>query len=132
MRVALIAIAGIGLWLVPSGVIYWIMADDDYAGILLLLVAGVAMLGLAAYLVGALWGTPAGPEDDEHGEPGAGTAEGPVPVLRAVPSSSAWPALIAAGAAVVAYGLAFTPWIWLPGAALLALALAGYARETSP
>ncbi|MEZ5410116.1 MAG: cytochrome c oxidase subunit 4 [Acidimicrobiales bacterium] len=131
MRASILSIAFVGAWLVPTGVLYWILSDE-YAGIVLLLLGGVAMFGLAAYLVGATRGTPPGPDDDESADPGAGTADGPVPVLRAVPPASVWPALIAAGAAIVAYGLAFTPWIWLPGLAFLALALAGYARETSP
>lgn len=130
MRASILSIAAVGAWLVPTGILYWALSGD-HAGILLLLLGGVAMLGLAAYLVGAIRGTVAGPDDDDAADPGAGTADGPVPVLRAVPPASAWPALIAAGAALVAYGLAFTPWIWLPGLLFLALALAGYARETS-
>lgn len=131
MRASILSIAFVGAWLVPAGILYWTLSGD-HAGIVLLLAGGVAMLGLASYLVGATRGGPAGPDDDETAGPGAGTADGPVPVLRAVPPASAWPALIAAGAALVAWGLAFTPWIWLPGLLFLALALAGYARETSP
>lgn len=129
MKASIISIGATGAYLVPVGLLYWLVSDE-YAGILLLILAGVAMLALAAYLVGVTRGSGPGPEDDLVAEPGAGTIDGPVAVVRA-PSASVWPLVVGLGLTVVAFGIPFTPWIWLPGLLLLGGSLIGYAREAA-
>ena len=85
--------------------------------------AGTALLALAAVLglfcAGYLWLRVRSPAD----EPEA-TAE---PFL---PHASVWPFVVGVGAALVANGLLIGGWFALPGAALLAVGVGGFVRET--
>jgi hypothetical protein len=51
------------------------------------------------------------------------------PGVRGVPDSSWSTVVVALGIATVLVGLAFGPWLYLPGAGILAAGLGGVARE---
>lgn len=107
--------AGIGAFVAVIGLVYWFTAYEE---------AGTAMLGLAAALslwCGAyLWLRLRSPAD----EPRAVAAE---PFL---PHSSPWPFAIGVGAFLLANGLLVGGWFFLPGAAVLALGIGGFVRES--
>ena len=116
--------AGTGLFLVPWAVIYAVSSDDP-AGSLLLTGCAVALLALAAYLASAGRGVPRRPEDLDDAAPQA-TA-----VHHHAPAVSLWPLVIGTAATLIGFGIAFTVWVAVPAAGLLALGVLGYAREST-
>jgi hypothetical protein len=125
-----------GVYAAVIAVVYWFASYDpltdsyDWAGTTLL--AAAALAGIAVVAVMALFarralggrggstlgilarwmglGDPAGTADD------APLAAG----LDPLPPSSAWPLVGGVAAALIGLGLVFGPWLWLPGAVLLA------------
>ena len=126
MKVEAWIFAAIGAFLVPLSLWYWLVSDE-HAGALLLVLGGVAMLLLASYSVGVMRGRPPRPEDRPDATPDAAAGH----VVGVFPGSSIWPLVIALGATIAAYGVAFTAWISAPGLAVALLGIAGYVREAS-
>lgn len=123
LRVERRVVVGTGLFIVPWAVLYAAVGGDR-AGTALLGGCALSLLGLAAWLAVAFRTRPARPEDRADGRPPAV----PVEVGR-FPSRSAWPLVAGAGAVLIGFGLAFTVWVTLPGALILAVALVGLTAE---
>jgi len=96
--------------------IYWFMSYER-AGSLLLATCAVSIVIFGAYLAGTSRRRAPLPEDRTDAVPEEGAGE--VGVFAA---ASVWPPVIGLGAALAAYGLAFSGWLALPG---MALALIG-------
>ena len=128
---------GIGLFVLVIGAIYWATAYEE-SGTVMLLLAGALSLWIGAYLWLRTRAEP-GPEAAaaesaaeraaEAGEalPGHGVAEEGEHYL---PHASAWPFAIGLGAATLANGLVLGLWVIVPGAALMALGIGGFVRQT--
>ncbi|MGH9012128.1 MAG: aa3-type cytochrome oxidase subunit IV [Acidimicrobiia bacterium] len=123
MKVTWQVMAGLATFLLPWTLWYG-LTTDEYGG-RVALTATVAALGfLGAYLylqarrVGAL------PADHPDIRPEDAAGE-----VGAFPSRSAWPAVMGTAAALIAFGLVFSPPLALPGVLLLLTAAAGYAAE---
>jgi hypothetical protein len=127
----------IGGFLVALGLFYWSTAYEE-SGTVMLLLAGVLAVWVAVYL----WLQQRGPRSAEIeslqavgeeaaaagvGRPGTGAPEGAEHYL---PHASAWPFAIGLGAATLANGLVLGLWVIVPGAALLALGIGGFVRQT--
>ncbi|MGH9040236.1 MAG: aa3-type cytochrome oxidase subunit IV [Acidimicrobiia bacterium] len=116
-------IAGLGLFLIPWTVIYW-LAAHEHGGATALLATVIALLFLAAYLAWAGRHTGDRPEDrDADPEEGAGE-------VGVFPARSPWPAVLGVAAALTGFFLVFSRWLALTGLMLLLLALAGMAMES--
>jgi hypothetical protein len=132
-RVFLFVGAFVGL----IGLIYWSTAYEE-AGVVMLMIAAVLGLWIAAYLWLQQRGA-AGPLIEAAQEaaevtaaagraaPGTGTAEH---VAHYLPHASAWPFAIGLGGATLANGLVLGLWVTVPGAALMALGIGGFVRQT--
>jgi hypothetical protein len=100
-------------------VIYWLVADEEYSGVVLLALTVVLAAWVALYLWLVLRGEgPAAPE------PPAEVHE------HYLPHASVWPFAIALGAATLANGLILGLWVIVPGLALMVLGLGGFVRQT--
>ena len=126
---------GIGVFVLVIGVIYWATAYEESGTVMLLLAAGLS-LWIGAYL----WlrtRTETGPE---AGAPHGDRADGRAARHRQatarhegehyLPHASAWPFAIGLGAATLANGLVLGLWVIVPGAALMALGIGGFVRQT--
>ena len=115
---------GIGLFVLVIGAIYWSTAYEESGTVMLLLAAGLS-LWIGTYLwlrTRAEHEPPAGPA----GERTAPAEEGE----HYLPHASAWPFAIGLGAATLANGLVLGLWVIVPGAALMALGIGGFVRQT--
>jgi hypothetical protein len=99
--------------------IYWVVAHDEYAGLLLLALTVVLTAWVALYLWLGLRG-----EGPTAAEPPAEAHE------HYQPHASLWPFAIGLGGATVANGLVLGLWVIVPGAALMAFGLGGFVRQT--
>lgn len=122
---------GLFLLVLPFAVIYAIGTDEPSGNVLFLaFLVGFAFLGVYAARVVRRHETPTPwPED----RPDAlMTDADATESVGDFPARSVWPLAIAAGATLLALGLAFNIWIALPGLLLLLTAIVGFALETSP
>jgi Cytochrome c oxidase subunit IV len=127
----------IGTLVLVLGAIYWATAYEE-SGTVMLLLAGALSLWIGAYL----WlriREETGPERDaasEIGEQAAAVGAGPPGHGVAeegeyyLPHASAWPFAIGLGAATLANGLVLGLWVIVPGAALMALGIGGFVRQS--
>jgi hypothetical protein len=116
----------IGVGIAVLGAIYWGTAYEN-AGTVMLVLAAVVALWIAVYLwlhVRASHGAEDGDRDVAAGAEAHGGEE------HYLPHASAWPFAIGLGGATLANGLVLGLWVIVPGAALLALGVAGFARQT--
>jgi len=114
----------IGLFVLVIGAIYWATAYEE-SGTVMLLLAGALSLWIGAYL----WlrtRTEVSPEVGTSAEQTAAADHGE----HYLPHASAWPFAIGLGAATVANGLVLGLWVIVPGAALMALGIGGFVRQT--
>jgi hypothetical protein len=127
----------IGAFLAGLGILYWATAYEE-SGTVMLLVAAVLGLWVAVYLWLQQRG-PVGPAIEAQQAAGeAIAAEGAGPVgtgapeglTHYLPHASAWPFAIGLGAATLANGLVLGLWVIVPGAALLALGIGGFVRQS--
>jgi cobalamin synthase len=105
---------GVGAFVLATAVLYWLTAYEE-AGTAMLVLAAILALWCGAYL----WLRQRSPTDDpEHvGEP-------------FLPHSSPWPFVIGVGGFLLANGLLVGGWFSTPGAAVLALGIGGFVRES--
>jgi hypothetical protein len=117
--------ASIGAFYLLIGIIYAVTAYE-WAGVVLLLLGAAFAFTIAGFMAWNVRGVQYQAEDSEWG-PGDGppTHEG-----LYLPHTSIWPVGIAIGAALVAAGVAIGWWVWLPGAALLAHSVIGFAAQS--
>jgi uncharacterized membrane protein YfcA len=106
----------VGVFVLLLGGIYWGTAYEE-GGTVMLILAAVLSLWIAAYL----WLRTREPAADV-----GATAEGP----EYLPHASVWPFTIGLGAATFANGLVLGVWLTVPGAALMALGIGGFVRQT--
>lgn len=136
-KVPLRVFLSIGAFLVAIGLLYWATAYEESGTVMLLLAGGLAVW-VAAYLwlqqrgargteIEALEAADDAVAAEGLARPSTGTAEGAAHYL---PHASAWPFAIGLGAATLANGLVLGLWVTVPGAALLALGIGGFVRQT--
>ncbi|MGH8972364.1 MAG: aa3-type cytochrome oxidase subunit IV [Acidimicrobiia bacterium] len=124
MKTAAVVMAGLGAFLVPWTVVYW-LAAHEHGGAVALLATVLALLFLGAYLFLQARRTGGRPEDDPEATPAEGAGD-----VGLFPGSSPWPAVMGAGAAFTAFFLVFSRWLAVPGLVLVLLAAAGLAAES--
>lgn len=107
----------IGGFVLVIAVIYWATAYEE-AGTALLVLAAALSLWCGAYL----WLQQRSPAD-EHDHPGH---EEPA----FLPHASPWPFVMGVGAFLLANGFLVGGWFFTPGAAVLALGVGGFVRES--
>jgi uncharacterized membrane protein YfcA len=107
----------VGVFMAMLAAVYWFTSYED-AGTAMLVLASVLALWCGAYL----WLQ----QRPRTGEPASPTAT-PSAYL---PHSSVWPFAIGLGAATVLNGLVLGIWVIVPGAALMALGIGGFVRQT--
>ena len=127
---------GIGALVLVLGVIYWATAYEE-GGTVMLILAGALSVWIGAYLwlrVRAESATEVRAEAAAEraaaqgaAAPGHGVAEEGEYYL---PHASAWPFAIGLGAATLANGLVLGLWVIVPGAALMALGIGGFVRQS--
>jgi phosphatidylglycerophosphate synthase len=115
---------GLGIFMLPLGIIYW-FTSYEHAGSLLIVVVAIAFMFIGTYLgiqSRRLGGSR--PEDyDATYEEGKGT-------VGAFPVGSIYPLLSAVAAMLIAYGAVFTSFLVYPGVLLIFLVVIGMARES--
>jgi hypothetical protein len=108
----------IGAFVAVLAIVYWFTAYED-AGTTALALAAVLSLWCGAYL----WLQ----QRPRPEEPLGGPQE---PAAAYLPHASVWPFAIGLGAATVLNGLVLGIWVVVPGAALMALGIGGFIRQT--
>lgn len=116
----LLAAYAIGL-----GVLYG-LTDDDRAGLVLLLLSGVASGGFALWLV-LVGDRPVAAPAAAAADADSGSSEDPPPYL---PTASLAPLLMGAGATLTVAGIALGLWVLLPGLVLLGWGVSAFARQS--
>lgn len=124
MKVAWRTMVGLGLFVIPFAVVYWFLSYEE-AGSVLLVGIPLALLFLGAYLVGAWRKAPELPEDEPDG---VAPRHDEIGVF---PSASIWPAVMAGGLTLFAFGFAYSGWLALPGIGVLAIGLGGLVIESA-
>ncbi len=109
----------VGLFIGVSAIIYG-ATSKEHAGTVMLVTASILALWCGVFL----WRNArrferAGPDDTEHGES-----------AMYLPEASPWPVGIGLGLALALNGLLIGTWFLVPGATLLAVSLAGFARQS--
>ena len=94
--------------------------SDEWAGTVMLFLAAAVATWCATYL----W-LQKRPRPDQPTAPGRSGA-----VTAYLPHASVWPFAIGLGAATVLNGLVLGIWVIVPGAALMALGIGGFVRQT--
>jgi multisubunit Na+/H+ antiporter MnhC subunit len=109
----------IALIVAVMAAIYWVVAHDEYSGVVLLALT----VGLTGWVALYLWLGQRG-EGPTAPEPPAEVHE------HYLPHASVWPFAIGLGAATLANGLVLGLWVIVPGAALMAFGFGGFVRQT--
>lgn len=126
-------------------VVYWFTARQpgtdayDWPGTVMLAFTALAAGGVVAVLIASVRrARPRGAGSVFHratqiiglGDPEGAAGERPLTTeLDPVPTGSAWPVAAGLAATMIALGLVFGPWLWLPGIALLAATVWGWITE---
>jgi hypothetical protein len=111
----------VGAFVLLMGGIYWGTAYEE-GGTVMLILAAVLSLWIGGYL----WLRTREPAAERPAAGAGAGAEG----AGYLPHASVWPFVIGVGAATVANGLVLGMWLIVPGAALMALGIGGFARQT--
>lgn len=116
---------GLGIFMLPLGVVYWFTSYEIAGSIMLIVVAiAFAFIGIYLWLQSRRMGG-ARPEDyDALPSDGAG-AVGTFPV------SSIWPLIGAIAVTGIGYGLIFSMYLAIPSIFLLVATIIGFAREAT-
>jgi hypothetical protein len=117
--------ASIGVFYLAIGIVYAFTAYE-WAGVVLLLLGGAFALTIAAYLAWQVRGVQQQAEDAEWGQ----ADRPPTHEGLYLPHTSIWPLGMGIGAALVLAGVAIGWWVWLPGGALLAHSVIGFAAQS--
>jgi hypothetical protein len=104
----------IGVLVLVMAVVYW-LASYEEAGTAMLTLAAVLSLWCGAYL----WLRVRSPADEPDELP-----------EQYLPHSSPWPFVIGVGAFLLGNGLLVGGWFFVPGAAVMALGVGGFVRQT--
>ena len=111
----------VGAFVLLMGGIYWGTAYEE-GGTVMLILAAVLSLWIGGYL----WLRTREPAAERPATGAWVGAEG----AGYLPHASVWPFAIGLGAATVANGLVLGVWLIVPGAALMALGIGGFVRQT--
>lgn len=109
----------VALFTVVIGTIYWFVSYD-HAGTILLAGIVASAIFFIVPIVGAVHAVRRGPKNLK-GVIGFEETDRDDPLVLAedtFPSASAWPFFSAFAGLLVAAGLVYGPWLWIPGAAL--------------
>ena len=133
------------LYAAVIAVVYWFTARQpgtgayDWVGTVMLAFTALAAGGVVAVLIGSVRrARPSGGGSliaragglISLGDPVGAADERPLATeLDPVPTGSAWPVAAGVAATMIASGLVFGPWLWLPGVALLAATVWGWITE---
>ena len=141
----------VALYLIVADTIYWFVTYE-WAGSVLMgtLALGAIFFAVAAGLTTHWSGLPKGsytyPDgyastrggligrlDRTLGFGEMGRDDGPLDIEdEPIPPSSIWPLVASVGGLLLALGLVFGAWFWLPGSGVVLLALWGWMTELSP
>jgi hypothetical protein len=124
VKTAATVMAGLGLFLAPFTLLYW-LAAHEHGGATALLATVLALLFLGAYLFLQARRTGPRPEDRPDASPADGAGE-----VGVFPSRSPWPAVMGLAASLTGFFLVFSRWLAVPGLVLLLLGAAGLAAES--
>lgn len=113
-----------GTFSLAVALVYWFLSYER-AGSVLLLFMFLAPAFVGAYLVRRGWRLHR-PEDRRDADP----SEGSGAAVGRFHEASAWPLVMALGAAVAGVGLVFGTWPLVLGLVVVALAVAGLVRES--
>jgi hypothetical protein len=119
---------GLGIFMLPLGIAYWILTyfytGEEIAGSILIIVVAIAFMFIGTYLLiqsKRLGGSR--PEDyDALPSDGAGA-------VGSFPTSSIWPLMGALGATCLGYGFIFGLYLAIPGLFIIFATVIGFARE---
>ncbi len=115
----------LAVFMLPLGIVYWIVSKEPLGTILLAITAvAFALVGCYLYLQSKRLGGPRPEDYDATQEDGAGE-------VGSFPVASIWPFVGAMGMTVMSFGLVFNGFLAIPGATLMAAAVFGMARESS-
>ena len=123
MRAEWQVVLGLGAFLLPWTVLYGLTADE-HGGRVSLAAVVLPLFFLGAYLYRE--GRRIGPRPEDRPDARPADAAGEVGEF---PARSFWPAVMGTSGGLIAFGLAFSPALAIPGALLLLTAAAGYAAE---
>jgi hypothetical protein len=123
---------GIGSFSLLLGIIYYVTttrSDEgtEWAGVAGLVAAAAFSLFFGTFLRSALRGIQADVEESERAAEAGSTDTDEVLYL---PETSIWPIGIGVGAALALGGVALGYWVMIPGVALFAHSLIGFARQS--
>lgn len=110
----------IGVFLLVIGSIYWVFSREA-AGTVLLLASSILSLFAGAFLLFEEHRYGPGVEDRQDADTAEG--EGEVGVF---PTATAWPLIVGIGTVATFHGLIIGPWVFVLGAAVLVVGIAGY------
>jgi hypothetical protein len=134
----------VALYLIVADTIYW-FATYEWAGSVLMgtlalgaiffaIAAGVTARGLrSAPAPEPLGGGLIGGLDRALGFHEPPREDGPLDIEdEPIPPSSIWPLVASVGGLLLALGLVYGAWFWLPGASVVLLSMWGWLTELSP
>lgn len=116
----------LGVFMAPLGIIYWVVSREE-SGIILLLLTAVACFFMGIYLkTQSAKMDGLRPEDNAEAKPVDGAGE-----VGVFPVASIWPFVAACGATLAAFGITFQGFLLIPAGGMIAIAVAGMARESA-
>lgn len=141
----------VALYLVVADTIYWFVTYEEVGTVLMgTLALGAVFFALAARSTTTWSGLPRGSVTYPSGSAAARGGligaldralgfnepqrdDGPLDIEEEpIPPSSIWPLVASVGGLLLALGLVFGAWFWLPGGAVVLLALWGWLTELNP
>jgi hypothetical protein len=134
----------VALYLIVADTIYWFVTYE-WAGSVLMgtLAMGAIFFAIAAGVTARGLRTSPAPEPLGHGLIGGldrtlgfhepPREDGPLDIEdEPIPPSSIWPLVASVGGLLLALGLVYGTWFWLPGASVVLLSMWGWLTELSP
>lgn len=115
---------GLGVFMLPLGIIYWFTSYEE-AGSLMLVILAIAFLFMGVYLWWESRKMNGLRPEDYDSLPSDGEGE-----VGSFPVGSIWPFVGASGVLLIGYGLIFTTFLVTPGLFLIVATIIGMARES--